>query len=124
MLDHKQWLRSLCHGDKMTLREARCQFTLLIPLLINKAIGLGYEINLDEGTNNQGTGHRKGSLHYSGCAQDINLYIGEVYIKDGKGHNELGLYWEELHKYCRWGGRFGDYNHYSFSPPEIFGDRK
>lgn len=108
----------------MTLREARCQFTLLIPLLINKAVDLGYEINLDEGTNHQGVGHRKYSLHYSGCAQDMNLYLNGVYIKDDVGHKELGPYWEGLHEYCRWGGRFGDHNHYSFAPVEIFGDRR
>jgi hypothetical protein len=108
----------------MTLREARCQFTLLIPLLISKAVELGYEIALDEGMNHQGVGHMKDSLHYSGCAQDIILYLKTIYIDDDTGHKDLGPYWESLHPFCKWGGRFGDYNHYSFSPPELFGNKK
>ncbi len=116
----------------MNLRQARCEFTMLIPKLIDKAIELGYEICLDEGTNHQGKGHRPGSLHYDGCAQDINLYLEGVYIIGNIGHQDLGPYWVSLHSCCRWGGNFknekgelvGDWNHYSFSPRELFGDRK
>lgn len=110
----------------MNLKQARIMFSEFIALMPAKAKELGYFWAFDEVTNHQGKGHRVGSLHYDGCAGDGNLYDGEGnYIADDRGHRELGTYWKTLHPYCRWGGDFQskDYNHYSFSPPELFGDR-
>lgn len=109
----------------MTLREARVIFTTLICKVVEKATELGYEAAYDEVTNHQGVGHRIGSLHYFGCAADVLLYKDGTYLTKTADYQALGEYWESLHKYCKWGGRFSkpDGNHFSFSPPELFGDR-
>jgi len=105
----------------MNLREARCRFTILFATkLIPKAIELGFECAFDEITNHQKTGHMVGSLHYSGCAGDLILYKDGVYQGKTEAHQELGEYWESLDPDCKWGGRWGDGNHYSFAPVEIF----
>jgi len=109
----------------MTLREARCRFTyLMAEKLIPYMRTLGYEYAFDEITNHQGTGHRDGSLHYDGCAGDLLLYRDGVWQKSTEAHRKSGEYWESLDPNCKWGGRWEDGNHYSFAPPEIFGERK
>lgn len=114
----------------MTLRSARCKFTSLIALLIQHAVVLGYECALDEATervtNKDPTSdHMPGSLHHLGLALDLNLYKDGRYITNDEGHRELGAYWKGLHPDCKWGGDFArtDYNHYSFAPNNIVGDR-
>lgn len=61
--------------------------------------------------------HMEGSLHYSGLAQDLNLFVGNVWVNDGGDPRwtEIGVFWESLHPLCRWGGRFHsvDSNHFS-----------
>ena len=37
----------------------------------------------------------------------------KVYLTKTEDHRKLGEFWESLHPLCRWGGRFGDGNHYS-----------
>jgi len=109
----------------MDLREARCRFSyLLAEKLLPYMRSLGYEYAFDEVTNNQGVGHRKRSIHYSGCAGDINLYKDGDYQKTTEAHQKSGEFWESLDPDCKWGGRWGDGNHYSFAPIELFGGRK
>ena len=62
----------------------------------------------------------KNSLHRVGLAIDLLLYAdvdhdGETddYLTDTKSHRELGEWWEKQHPLARWGGRWGDGNHYS-----------
>lgn len=109
----------------MNLREARCKFSSLIVDLLTWADDQGMIYVLDEGMNHQNKGHMVGSLHYSGCAQDILLYDDKGnYLTDDESYRPLGEYWKSLHPYCRWGGDFpGDGNHFSFSVPELFGTK-
>lgn len=110
----------------MNLRQARCKFSELFgTALIPKALELGFEFAFDEVTQHQNVGHMQESLHYSGCAGDALLYKNGVYVPETEPYRPLGEYWESLHPYCRWGGRFKkpDGGHFSFSPPEVFGDR-
>jgi len=53
----------------------------MVAKLILFAIGLGYEVALDDGKCR--TGHRRNSYHYKALAQDINLYKrwGSIWIK-------------------------------------------
>ena len=117
----------------MTLRQARCRFTAFIPSLINKAIELGYDVALDEGMDrptakDPTTDHMKGSLHELGLAQDIVLYQKSdgTYITEGTGYIDLGEFWKSLDPLCKWGGDFvmKDYDHFSYAPPEVIGNRK
>ncbi len=108
----------------MTLREARCEFSELLIDLLLYAKANSYNFALDEGMQHQNKGHMKDSLHYSGCAQDILLFDDQGnYLRTTETYWELGEYWKGLHKYCRWGGDWGDGGHFSFSPPELFGKR-
>ena len=109
----------------MTLREARVKFSYLFAeKLLPKARELGFEYAFGEVANFQNQGHRVGSLHYSGCAGDPALYKDGKYMIKTEDYQALGQYWESLDPDCKWGGRWGDGNHFSFAPKEIFGGRK
>lgn len=54
------------------------------------------------------------SVHTLRLAVDFNLFIGGVYQTRSEAYKPLGEYWETLHPAARWGGRFGDGNHFSF----------
>lgn len=59
-----------------------------------------------------------GSLHYEKLAQDLNLFVNDVYqAKDCKEWQWIGAYWKSLHPLCRWGGDFAsvDLNHVSLT---------
>lgn len=109
----------------MTLLEKQFTFSSLLPLLITKAIQLGYSVTLGECYRSPeeaarlakvGKGISK-SLHTSRLAIDLNLFRDNVYLTDGEAHRALGTYWESLSAgkpyNCDWGGHFGDHNHYS-----------
>lgn len=109
----------------MTLKQARIRFTYLFSQkLIPKSIELGFECAFDEVTQHQNKGHKDGSLHYEGCAGDLLLYRNGDYLTSTEDYKELGEYWESLDENCHSGVGFSDGNHFSYSPPEIFGDRK
>jgi len=93
----------------MTYGDKRRKFAVMVSKLILFAIGLGYEVALDDGKCR--TGHIKNSFHYIGLAQDINLYKDGVYLTKTEDHLPLGNYWESLGG--TWGGRWMDGNHYS-----------
>jgi hypothetical protein len=109
----------------MTLKEARIKFSYLFAeKLLPKARELGFEYALDEITQHQGKGHMVGSLHYYGCAGDLIIYdINGTYLTVTENYRPLGEYWESLDPNCKWGGRFKDGNHFSYSPKELFGNK-
>lgn len=103
----------------MTLREARVLFTRLI---IDQVRWMnenpGWEVALGEGLDRRTakdptSDHMKNSLHDLGLAQDLDLYIDKEYQKNTIAHAFAGERWERQHELCRWGGHFGDGNHYS-----------
>lgn len=105
------------------LRTARVTFTRLLARLIDKAFELGYEAAAAEVSRDpriaalnaaSGAGISN-SLHLSGLAIDLLLYKGGKYLDQTEDHRPLGEWWEKQHPNCRWGGRFKDGNHYSFT---------
>ena len=115
----------------MTLKEARILFTSYIALLILHMEAEGYQPALAEGMDRRTekdptTDHMTDSLHELGLAQDIDLYKDGIYLTQTEDHHIFGLFWEGLHNYCQWGGRFSkkDGNHYSFADPSLVGNRK
>ena len=49
----------------------------------------------------------KDSLHCKKLAVDLHLFDSNgKYLQDFKDYEPLGEYWESLHKFNRWGGRF------------------
>ena len=63
----------------------------------------------------KGTGI-KNSLHIDRLAIDLNLFKDGQYLTTKEAHQQFGEWWEKQHSSHRWGGRFGDPNHYSYSP--------
>lgn len=104
---------------RLSLRQARVEFTRLVGLLIGEAFRLGYEAALDEATErltqkDPTSDHRTGSLHHVGLALDLLLYRNGTYLTETEDYRRLGEWWERQHPLARWGGRFGDGNHFSF----------
>ena len=100
----------------MNLRQKQSLFVYLIGKLIMYAYTLpGVEFTFGESFDDDGIGHMKNSNHYIRLAQDLNLFVDGIYIKDGSNsiYKNLGEKWESYHPLCRWGGRFGDANHFS-----------
>lgn len=54
------------------------------------------------------------SLHSKKLAIDLNLFKNGKYLSDTESHRMFGEWWERQHINCRWGGRYGDGNHYEF----------
>jgi hypothetical protein len=80
----------------------------------------GWEVTLGEGSiepTRKEHLHMEGSLHRMKLAQDINLFINGQWIYDGShpAWTTIGEHWEQQHKLARWGGRFNDSNHFSFT---------
>ncbi len=109
----------------MTLLEKQFMFSRLMPLLIDKALELGYEITLGEAYRSAEEAARLaklgkgivGSLHTLKLAIDLNLFKDNVYLSTTEAHRQLGTYWESLSNgkdfTTNWGGHWGDGNHYS-----------
>lgn len=106
----------------LTLREKRVLFTRLVSSLVYfDAPALGYEVAFGEivrgkaqaAANARAGSGIKNSLHLDGLAADLLLYHDGTYLVDTKDYEPLGLRWEQYHELCRWGGRFGDGNHFS-----------
>jgi hypothetical protein len=106
------------------LLDAQWRFTRLLPRLLDHVQDLGLRCSFGEAWRPpetaalyaaQGRG-TKTSLHIDRLAIDLNLFsaTGE-YLTGTTAHEPLGRFWEALDPYCRWGGRFGDGNHYSLT---------
>lgn len=101
----------------MTLREARCAFTHCLSLLLAEIERAGYEAAIDwvKRTPECRVGKLGArSTHTVALAADLNLYRDGRWLSATADHRPFGEFWESLHPLARWGGRFGDGNHYSF----------
>lgn len=107
----------------MTLRQKQSFFAGLVSRLIQRAEATGYEVTFGEAYRSPEEAARlaklgKGianSLHTQRLAVDLNLFKDGVYLSSSESHRSLGEWWEAQHPWCRWGGRFGDGNHYSIT---------
>lgn len=105
----------------MTLREKQSLLVRLFADLVLWATAQGYELTFGEAWRpkitanaykNQGRGISN-SNHLRRLAIDVNLFKDGKWLTQTEDHRPLGEYWESLHTLARWGGRFGDGNHYS-----------
>ena len=105
------------------LLKLQQEFAALVPGLLSQAATLGLQCTLGDayrdprvfgmlGTQ-KGYGHPR-SAHKQRLALDLNLYREGLYLAETEDHRPLGEWWEKQHPLARWGGRFGDGNHYSF----------
>ena len=107
----------------MSLLTTQIEFAQLVPRLLDYAFALGFDVTLGDAYRDprvhgaigvkMGYGHAK-SNHKQRLAIDLNLFMSGVLIEDSSAHQLLGDWWEDQHPLARWGGRFGDGNHYSF----------
>jgi hypothetical protein len=105
----------------MTLGEKQRKFTALVAELIRYAYSQGYELTLGEAWRPPETAAAyaragKGianSLHISRLAIDLNLFRNGTWLSKSEDFLPLGEWWEKQDPLCRWGGRFGDGNHFS-----------
>ncbi len=105
----------------MTLREKQSLFVRLVGLLIAEAYARGYELTFGEALRTKEQAKLNAakdlgisnSLHLDQLAIDLNLFKDGQWLTTTEAHQPLGEWWEKLHPLCRWGGRFGDGNHYS-----------
>lgn len=100
----------------MSLRKDQALFSWLVANLILEAYRRGYEITLGEAWRSPQEADRQGfsnSNHTRRLAIDLNLFKDGAYLQSTEEHLPLGLWWESIHPRTRWGGRFGDGNHYS-----------
>lgn len=113
----------------MTLGQKQRLFTSFIGKLIEYAYSNGYELSFGDAYRDPRVhgelGEKKSyssktSNHKVRLAVDFNLFKDGEYLASTDDHQELGEFWESLHPFCRWGGRFNDGNHYSF---EHFGQK-
>lgn len=63
--------------------------------------------------NNGKAGGIRNSVHMDRLAIDVNLFRAGVWLPNAEAHEPLGKWWEAQHPLARWGGRWGDGNHYS-----------
>lgn len=114
--------------EPVTLRGLQSLFVTLIAELILEAQRQGFELTFGEALRSPEEAARldraglgiRSSLHTIKLAIDLNLFQGGVYLSSSASHRPLGEWWEKQHPLCRWGGRFGDGNHYSLE----YGGRK
>lgn len=106
----------------MNLGQKQELFMRLLPRLIDKAHELGFELRGGDLFRDprvhgivgvkMGYGHPK-SAHKNKLAIDLNLMKDGLWLTLTEDHRELGTWWKKQNELCRWGGDFGDGNHYS-----------
>lgn len=79
---------------------------------------LGVKLGFTFGDTWASSGHMPNSCHYVRLAADLNLFIDGNYIarydQAPLVWDALMAKWEDMDSQARAGGRFGDYNHWSF----------
>lgn len=97
----------------MSLRETQSEFARRVPLLIQFAFAIGYEVTLGDAYRDPRCPYGSASSrHKQRLAIDLNLFKDGQYLTDTDDHQPLGEFWEGLGGI--WGGRFNDGNHYEW----------
>lgn len=106
----------------LTLGQKQRLFAKHVGELLRHIYECGYEVSLDWAYRppevaayyaDLGIGIRS-SLHTMKLAVDLNLFLDGKWLRETESHKGFGEWWEKQHELARWGGRFGDGNHYSF----------
>ena len=58
------------------------------------------------------------SVHPDGTAGDLLIFLNGDMLDRSKDYEQFGTWWESQHPLCRWGGRWGDGNHFSVMMPD------
>jgi hypothetical protein len=108
----------------VNLRQKQSAFAHALATLILWIEEQGWEVTLAEGfvgTTDAADGdydgpHMKNGQHYNQLGQDLNLFIHGDHITNGEhpAWLAIGARWKQIDSMARWGGDFGDANHFSF----------
>lgn len=112
----------------MTLRQKQSAFAFLSARLMIFMHQTGYEFTYGETYRSPQEAERLYKLYKAGrgpraslnsehtkkLAIDLNLFKDGKFLKSTEAHKMFGEWWENQHINCRWGGRYGDGNHYEF----------
>jgi hypothetical protein len=110
----------------MGLRDRQSYFAIAVAGLIQHIDSAGYSVTFGDAYRDPrlhgdfgiklGYG-RQNSVHKLRMAIDLNLFKDGKYLSDTESHRQFGDWWESEYKEfdARWGGRWNDGNHYSFS---------
>lgn len=110
--------------DVRGLGQKQELFSFFLTKLLKRAYDMGFHVRMGETLRTEeqqqiylraGKTRVSRSLHQDKLAVDLNLTKGGRLITQSEEHLPLGEWWEKLHPLCRWGGRFGDGNHYSLT---------
>ena len=105
----------------ITLREKQSQFVRCLALLFQFAELSGWAFTMGEGyigdsinSPEETTPHMRHGNHFNRLGQDLNLFVEGEWVDEMTDQwKELGEFWERLDPMCRWGGHWGDPNHFS-----------
>ena len=100
-----------------TLHALQFEFAQHYARLIQQSRVLGYEVTLGDTHRSREECIRLGhedSNHFLRLAGDLNLFEHGEYLTQTMDHQRLGEWWYRQHRLARWGGEWGDGNHYSF----------
>ena len=98
----------------MSLFDEQQAFLKQVPVLINKAFELGFQVTAGEMLRtpeqqqlyvNSGRSKTMHSNHLIKCAIDLNLFVAGVFANKVQ-LQDLGNFWESLDPKNRWGGNF------------------
>jgi len=105
--------------------DLQWEFLQCLALLIGYARMNGYKLTMGRGyaspKANEADGGHPNSTHLHRLAIDLNLFVDvdddgkpDWIEDDHPAWTDLGEYWVWLHTEARWGGSWGDFNHFSF----------
>lgn len=57
----------------------------------------------------------KNSVHRNRLAIDLQLFRNGIWLSDASDYIPYGAFWKGLNPLARWGGDFGDADHFSFT---------
>ena len=82
------------------------------------SMGEGFVGQTDDADHDYDGPHMKSGAHYNKLGQDLNLFVGGVYVTGAHpAWDEIGATWKAMNPlFSRWGGDFAsrDYNHLSY----------
>jgi hypothetical protein len=108
----------------MKIGQKQELFAILLAKLIIKIDEAGYAVRIGDvfAKKRDPLEHKENSQHYHKLAADLNLFKNGAFLENTDDHKEFGALWESMHPLCRWGGRWGDGNHYELRPSAKGGD--
>ena len=98
----------------MKLGEKQELFSALLGRLLHQAGIYGYKVRMGEVLRTKAQAELnaqrgKGIANSNHCkklAVDLNLFKDGQFLTKTKDYEILGVWWEQQHELCRWGGRF------------------